>query len=70
MCDCIERSVKKGGPEEKGAAADLATVMCVQLGTDPIGEDIYATLKPILLVTALDNSASPNVRAQVRQSLL
>nr|AEE62826.1 unknown [Dendroctonus ponderosae] len=64
LCDCIERSVKKGGPEEKGAAADLATVMCVQLGTDPIGENIYAALKPILLATALDNSAAPHVRAQ------
>ncbi|XP_066258122.1 interferon-related developmental regulator 2 [Euwallacea similis] len=61
--DTIERSLKKGGPEEKCAAAELATVLCVQLGSDPSGEEICRTLKPILLTTALDNSASAKVRA-------
>lgn len=64
--DCIERSLKKGGVEEKCAATELATVLCVQLGTDPVGEDICRILKPILLTIALDNSASPKVRANVR----
>lgn len=65
LCDCVERSLKKGGAEEKCAAAELATVMCVQLGTDAISEDICRALKPILLATACDNAASANVRAQV-----
>lgn len=64
--DCIERSLKKGGVDEKCAAAELATVLCVQLGTDPVGEDICRILKPILLTIAFDNSASPKVRAHVR----
>ncbi|KAL1495095.1 hypothetical protein ABEB36_010566 [Hypothenemus hampei] len=63
LCDCIERSLKKGGAEERCAAAELATVMCVQLGSDPIGEDICRNLKSILLPIALDNSAAPSVRA-------
>lgn len=68
--DCIERSLKKGGVDEKCAAAELATVLCVQLGTDPVGEDICQILKPILLTIAFDNSASPKVRAHVRFKLV
>lgn len=67
--DCIERSLKKGGVDEKCAAAELATVLCVQLGTDPVGEDICRILKPILLTIAFDNSASPKVRAHCCQAL-
>lgn len=62
LCDCIERSLKKGGAEEKCAAAELATVLCVQLGTDPISENICRSLKPTLLTIAADKSAAPNVR--------
>ncbi|CAG9772789.1 unnamed protein product [Ceutorhynchus assimilis] len=63
LCDCIEKSLKKGGADEKCAAADLATIMCVQLSSDSTSEDICRTLKPILLAMACDNSASPKVRA-------
>lgn len=64
LCDCVEKSLKKGGVGEKCAAAELATVMCIQLGSDPASEEIWRTLKPILLSTACDTSASSTVRAQ------
>ncbi|XP_050314662.1 interferon-related developmental regulator 1 [Anthonomus grandis grandis] len=64
LSDCIERSLKKGAADEKCAAAELATVICVQLGTDPVGEDIFRNLRPILLATACDGSASSRVRGQ------
>ncbi|KAJ8945113.1 hypothetical protein NQ318_001578 [Aromia moschata] len=64
ICDSIERSVKKGGELEKAAAAELATIVCVQLGTDDASEEICKTLKPVLLTTICDNSVSPTARAK------
>lgn len=64
LCDCIERSLKKGGAAEICAAAELAAVLCVQLGTDTTSEDIFRTLKPIFVSIVCDTSASCTVRAQ------
>ncbi|KAG5898791.1 hypothetical protein JTB14_011001 [Gonioctena quinquepunctata] len=63
ICDSIERSLKKGGGSEKTAAAELATVMGVQLGGEDASEEIYRLLKPVLLTIVLDNSVAASVRA-------
>ncbi|XP_023029129.2 interferon-related developmental regulator 1 [Leptinotarsa decemlineata] len=63
ICDGIERSLKKGGGPEKTAAAELATIMTVQLGGEDASEEIYKLLKSVLLTTICDNSAAPAVRA-------
>lgn len=65
LCDSIERCLKKGGNIEKGTAAELATLLCVQLGAEDACEEISKSLKPILLTTACDNSNTPTVRAKV-----
>ncbi|CAH1982061.1 unnamed protein product [Acanthoscelides obtectus] len=64
ICDCIERSLKKGGGAEKAAAAELATVICVQLGNDDSTEEIYKLLKPVLLTMMCDTSVAANIRAK------
>uniref|UniRef100_V5I981 Interferon-related developmental regulator 1 n=1 Tax=Anoplophora glabripennis TaxID=217634 RepID=V5I981_ANOGL len=64
MCDSIERSLKKGGGPEKAAAAELATIICVQLGGEDTSEEIYRMLKPVLFTTICDNTVSATVRAK------
>lgn len=64
LCDCIEKSLKKGAAAEKSAAAELVAVICVQLGTEDAGEDVCRTIKPLLLSMACDKSATPSVRAE------
>ncbi|CAH1155901.1 unnamed protein product [Phaedon cochleariae] len=64
ICDGIERSLKKGGGPEKTAAAELATVICVQLGAEVASEEIYDLLKPVLLIIVCDNSVAAAVRAK------
>ncbi|VEN58003.1 unnamed protein product, partial [Callosobruchus maculatus] len=64
ICDNIERSLKKGGGAEKAAAAELATVICVQLGNDDSTEEIYKLLKPVLLTMMCDTSVAANIRAK------
>ncbi|CAG9856200.1 unnamed protein product [Phyllotreta striolata] len=64
ICDSIERSLKKGGPAEKIAATELATITCVQLGGEDLSEEICRQLKPLLLTLVCDNSIPPPVRAK------
>ncbi|KAJ8972975.1 hypothetical protein NQ317_016036 [Molorchus minor] len=64
ICDSIERSVKKGGGLEKASAAELATIICVQLGAEEASEEICKTLKPVLLTAVCDASVSPLVRGK------
>lgn len=69
LCDSIEKSLKKGGGEEKAAAADLAILLCIQLGDESVCENIGQSLKPVLLVIANDNSVAPLVRAKCCEAL-
>jgi len=63
LCDAIEKSLKKGKDEEQGAAADLAQLLCVQLGLEGSGE-VIDQLKPLLLNVACNNSVGPKARAK------
>lgn len=67
MCDSIEKSLKKGGGDEKVAAAELATVLCVQMGNDEAVEEICRLLKPVLLTMVCDNTLAPLIRAKVSE---
>ena len=68
ICDGIEKGLRKGRGAEQSAAAQLASLLFVQLGTLEEGEEVYRTLKPILLQTAMDKSASLITRAKVNCS--
>lgn len=64
ISDGIERSLKKGRGSEQAAAAQLAPLLCVQLGAFDCAEEVYRELAPVLSVVALDKSASPQARSK------
>lgn len=69
ICDCVEKSLKKGRGTEQAAAAQLPPLLCVQLGAGDASEEICKALKPILSVIAHDNSVLPTARAKCCWSL-
>ena len=68
IIDCIERSLRKGRGTEQGASAELAPLLCVQLGVDA-SDEVATSLKPVLISTANDNSVSALARAKCCTSL-
>ncbi|XP_021919874.1 interferon-related developmental regulator 2 [Zootermopsis nevadensis] len=64
LADGIERSLKKGRGSEQAAAAQLAPLLCVQLGAGDEAEEVCKLLAPVLSVVAHDTAASPKARAK------
>ncbi|XP_050435954.1 interferon-related developmental regulator 2 [Adelges cooleyi] len=56
ITDSIERALRKGGDNEKAAAANLACLLCIQLGSIDVAEDICQELLPTLMFVANDES--------------
>ena len=65
ICDGIERSLKKGRGLEQGNAAQLAAVLCVQLGAGDMTDQVCHDLKPLLTFLATDTSVCPITRGKV-----
>ena len=57
--------MKKGRGSEQAAAAQLAPLLCVQLGAGDEAEEVCKMLNPVLSVVAHDTAASPQARAKV-----
>ncbi|KAF5274000.1 hypothetical protein FQA39_LY01115 [Lamprigera yunnana] len=68
IIDSIERSLRKGRGIEQGAAAELAPLLCIQLGGDG-SEEVVSNLKSVLSITSNDNSVSALARAKCCTSL-
>ncbi|XP_075230443.1 interferon-related developmental regulator 1 isoform X1 [Lycorma delicatula] len=64
LCDGIERCLKKGRGAEQASAAQLAPLLCVQLGSCEMTDQICQDLIPLLLFITNDNSMSPLARAK------
>ncbi|XP_063216854.1 interferon-related developmental regulator 1 [Bacillus rossius redtenbacheri] len=64
LTDCIERSLKKGRGLEQAVAAQLAPLLCVQLGAGEHAEEACRELGPAMLLVAHDASASLQARAK------
>lgn len=62
LADCCERCLRRGKGEEQGAAALLSVLVYIQLGASVETEDVFASIKPILLTTLQDSSASSKAR--------
>lgn len=60
--DCLERSLKKGGGEEQAAAANVFTLLCIQLGGGDEAEEGFQSLRPVL--TTILNDTSANIAAR------
>ncbi|KAF0029635.1 hypothetical protein F2P81_018740 [Scophthalmus maximus] len=69
ITDSIERCLKKGKGEEQRAAASLACLLCIQLGSGIESEEVLKTLKPVFKNILADGSASIQARQAVATSL-
>ncbi|XP_031721664.1 interferon-related developmental regulator 1 isoform X2 [Anarhichas minor] len=69
ITDSIERCLKKGKGEEQRAAASLACLLCIQLGSGIESEEVFKTLKPIFKNILADGSANIQARQAVATSL-
>lgn len=70
IIDAIERSLKKGRGSEQAIAAQLAALLCVQLGSTNVIDEICQNLIPLLLLIVSDGSMSCIVRAKVNKFFL
>lgn len=64
--DAIERSLKKGKGTEQAAAAQLAVLLGVQLGSTSFVDEICQSLIPSLSLIVGDESMSYTARAKVK----
>ncbi|XP_054844344.1 interferon-related developmental regulator 1 [Eublepharis macularius] len=62
LTDSIERCIKKGKSDEQCAAAGLACLLCVQLGSGIESEEVFKTLAPVLKKILGDGAASIQAR--------
>uniref|UniRef100_A0AAQ6AI56 Interferon-related developmental regulator 1 n=1 Tax=Amphiprion ocellaris TaxID=80972 RepID=A0AAQ6AI56_AMPOC len=69
ITDSIERCLKKGKGDEQRAAASLACLLCIQLGSGIESEEVFKTLKPIFKNILADGSANIQARQAVATSL-
>lgn len=69
ISDGIERCLKRGRGAEQAAAAQLAPLMCVQLGVGDYSEELCRELAPVLMLVARDPSVSPLARSKVSKNL-
>ncbi|XP_018321148.1 interferon-related developmental regulator 1 [Agrilus planipennis] len=64
ISDCIERGLRKGRGAEQAAAAQLAPLLCVQLGLREASEEITRNLKPVLSTIANDKTVAAPARSK------
>ncbi|XP_072310933.1 interferon-related developmental regulator 1 [Eucyclogobius newberryi] len=69
ITDSIERCLKKGKGEEQRAAASLACLLCIQLGSGIESEEVLKTLKSVFKTILADGSANIQARQAVATSL-
>ncbi|ROI15296.1 Interferon-related developmental regulator 1 [Anabarilius grahami] len=69
ITDSIERCLKKGKGVEQCAAASLACLLCIQLGSGIESEEVFKTLKPVFKTILNDGSANIQARQACATSL-
>ncbi|CAH2312549.1 interferon-related developmental regulator 2 [Pelobates cultripes] len=69
LMDALERCLKKGKEEEQSLAATVLSLLCLQLGSDPEGEEVFRCLKPLLISILTDTSAGLSARQSCATSL-
>uniref|UniRef100_A0A671SUD5 Interferon-related developmental regulator 1-like n=1 Tax=Sinocyclocheilus anshuiensis TaxID=1608454 RepID=A0A671SUD5_9TELE len=62
ITDSIERCLKKGKGVEQCAAASLACLLCIQLGSGIESEEVFKTLKPVFKTILNDGAANTQAR--------
>ncbi|XP_043093453.1 interferon-related developmental regulator 1 [Puntigrus tetrazona] len=69
ITDSIERCLKKGKGVEQSAAASLACLLCIQLGSGIESEEVFKTLKPVFKTILNDGAANIQARQACATSL-
>ncbi|XP_078517387.1 interferon-related developmental regulator 2 isoform X1 [Lissotriton helveticus] len=69
LTDALERCMKKGKGEEQSLAANVLILLCLQMGSGPEGEEIFRSLKPLLINILTDASASLIARQSCASAL-
>ncbi|XP_004676189.1 PREDICTED: LOW QUALITY PROTEIN: interferon-related developmental regulator 2 [Condylura cristata] len=69
LTDALEKCLKKGKGEEQALAAAVLGLLCVQLGPGPKGEELFHSLKPLLVSVLSDSTASPAARLHCASAL-
>ncbi|NXD22222.1 IFRD2 regulator, partial [Spelaeornis formosus] len=69
LTDSLEKCLKKGKGEEQALAATVLTLLCLQMGAGPEGEEVFRSLKPLLVSVLTDSTASPSARQSCATAL-
>ncbi|KFP52367.1 Interferon-related developmental regulator 2, partial [Cathartes aura] len=62
LTDSLEKCLKKG-------AGTVLTLLCLQMGSGPEGEEVFRSLKPLLVSVLTDSTASPGARQSCATAL-
>ncbi|NXK56369.1 IFRD2 regulator, partial [Chauna torquata] len=69
LADALERSLRKGKGEEQALAGSVITLLCLQMGSSPEGEEVFRSLKPLLVSILTDSMASLPARQSCATAL-
>lgn len=69
MADLVEKSLKKGKPEEQMAASNLAALLVLQYGSSPQGAEVHNTLTKTFIKNLRDRSTPAKVREKIAGAL-
>ncbi|NXM14978.1 IFRD2 regulator, partial [Ploceus nigricollis] len=69
LTDSLEKCLKKGKGEEQALAGTVLTLLCLQMGSGPEGEEVFRILKPLLISVLTDSTASPSARQSCATAL-
>ncbi|NWV29207.1 IFRD2 regulator, partial [Origma solitaria] len=58
-----------GKAEEQALAGTVLTLLCLQMGSGPEGEEVFRSLKPLLISVLTDSTASPSARQSCATAL-
>ncbi|XP_072276439.1 interferon-related developmental regulator 2 isoform X2 [Pyxicephalus adspersus] len=69
LTDSLERCLKKGKEEEQSLAATVLSLLCIQLGSGPEGEEVFRSAKNFLISILTDSSSGVTARQSCATSL-
>ncbi|XP_069721661.1 interferon-related developmental regulator 2 isoform X3 [Phaenicophaeus curvirostris] len=69
LTDSLEKCLKKGKGEEQALAGTVLTLLCLQMGSGPEGEEVFRSLKPLLISILMDSTASSSARQSCATAL-
>lgn len=69
LTDALERCLKKGKEEEQSLAAASLSLLCIQLGSGSEGEEVFHSVKNLLISILTDSSSGASARQSCATAL-